>query len=214
MRAPSPPAAGNTIVITISPDGSDTTGDGTAARPFFSPTRARDAIRSARQQVYHHQAPPVKESSTMVPVPAATVLLRGGVYMLGALPTVQLTAADSNTQWKADPADTSGTVIALPFFDLALFFAGDAPDHTLARLEASMLGARPHSYHYHFLPPLKVSHPRCRVRSDSPTSIGPCTRQVQSRWPPSQPVRGALISQRSSYLPLTPGMVVMASGIG
>jgi hypothetical protein len=79
----------------MSPSGSDSTGDGSSARPFFSPTRARDAIRVTR----HGQARP----------PPAAVILAGGVYHLGALGTTELTAQDSNTRWLAAGAGATSS---------------------------------------------------------------------------------------------------------
>jgi lysophospholipase L1-like esterase len=77
------------VVVHISPNGSDSTGDGSATKPFFSPIRARDAIREARR------------SPTINTRAPATVILAGGIYHLGKLGTMELTAEDSNTQWTA-----------------------------------------------------------------------------------------------------------------
>lgn len=85
------PAVGAVTVpadaIYISPVGDDARGDGSAARPFASPLRARDVLR---------QRP---AGATRV------VVLRGGTYHLADLggPLV-LTAQDSGTAWVADPA--------------------------------------------------------------------------------------------------------------
>jgi hypothetical protein len=84
---PTPPTGAGSVTVHMSPSGSDSTGDGSPTRPFFSPSRARDAIRAARRGQAHRQP--------------ASVVLAGGVYHLGALATTQLTAEDSDTQWRA-----------------------------------------------------------------------------------------------------------------
>lgn len=81
------------IEIHISPSGSDSHGDGSVMNPFFSPIRARDAIREIRRRSLRVQTP----ISTL-----ATVILSGGIYHLGGRSrTMELTAEDSNTQWVA-----------------------------------------------------------------------------------------------------------------
>lgn len=47
------PAGLSGIVMHIAPNGSDSTGDGSATLPFFSPARARDAVRKARSPPLH-----------------------------------------------------------------------------------------------------------------------------------------------------------------
>jgi hypothetical protein len=95
--AAAPSAAGP--VVHISPLGSDTSGDGSATQPFFSPTRARDAIRVIRA-ARSGSTSGFASSST-----SATVILAGGIYHLGGLGTLQLTAQDSNTRWVAGSTD-------------------------------------------------------------------------------------------------------------
>lgn len=88
---PAEAAHGSRIVVYISPQGDDNSGDGSSSNPFFSPTRARDAVRAARLRT------PSPDTAK------ATVILFGGVYHLGHLPTMQLEEADSNTHWMAHP---------------------------------------------------------------------------------------------------------------
>jgi hypothetical protein len=76
----------------VSPTGSDSN-DGSAANPFLSPTRARDAIRAARSN--RVTAP----STAQAVVTAAVVTVLGGHYFLGTLGALQLTAEDSYTSW-------------------------------------------------------------------------------------------------------------------
>lgn len=88
-----------TLSVWISPSGSDIFGTGSSTSPYFSPHRARDAIRSTR-------------GSSRIP---ATVYLGGGVYHLGRLGALELNSSDSHVQWVlADPTDTqpilSGTI--------------------------------------------------------------------------------------------------------
>ena len=75
------------IHFTVSPTGSDT-GDGSAAHPFRSPTKARDAIRALRKQ---HDSP-------------ASVTLLSGHYPLGQLGMLELTTEDSYTRWVSGAA--------------------------------------------------------------------------------------------------------------
>ena len=86
------------IVVHISPRGDDYRGDGSATNPFFSPTRARDAVRATRRR-----------SSSPEP---ATIILSGGVYHLGHLPTMQLEESDSNVYWMAEPGTTEQPVLS------------------------------------------------------------------------------------------------------
>lgn len=81
-----------TLVFWISPQGSDETGNGSASSPFFSPHRARDAIRALRQ------------AGGVATVRPATVMLAGGVYHIGGLGPLVLTSADSFTTWLAADA--------------------------------------------------------------------------------------------------------------
>eukprot|EP01052_Picozoa_sp_SAG31_P026096 SAG31_NODE_2340_length_5920_cov_4.296561_4_plen_524_part_00 len=91
-------APASDIIVNISPHGDDTAGDGSSAKPFFSPGRARDAVRAAR-----HSASSPR---------SATVILYGGVYHLGHLPTMQLDEADSNVHWMADPGSSEQPVLS------------------------------------------------------------------------------------------------------
>ena len=72
----------------ISPNGADSN-DGSSAKPFLSPTRARDAIRSARKIR-------AVASPSMAP---AVVSVLGGHYFLGTLGALKLSAEDSFTSW-------------------------------------------------------------------------------------------------------------------
>ena len=80
-----------TVAFVVSPTGSDITGDGSAASPFGTPCRARDAVRAARR------------AAGLSPAEApATVTLEPGVYHLGA-PNgggpLTLGPLDSYTTW-------------------------------------------------------------------------------------------------------------------
>ena len=76
------------VVVHVSPSGSDAAGDGTPARPFATPERARDAVRDLRQKTAE----------------SVTVLFQDGDYELTR--PLALTAADGGTPehpvlWKA-----------------------------------------------------------------------------------------------------------------
>ena len=80
--------------IWVATDGDDAAGDGSAARPFASPLRARDAARKR-------------------PAGTAVVVLRGGTYHLGSLQRgapllLDDAARDSHTTWMADPVAAPG----------------------------------------------------------------------------------------------------------
>ena len=87
------PRVGNGLITAaihyyISPNGADSN-DGSSAKPFLSPTRARNAIRSARKRR-------AVASPSMAP---AVVSVLGGHYFLGTLGALELSAEDSFTSW-------------------------------------------------------------------------------------------------------------------
>ena len=90
-------AAASHITVYISPNGDDSSGDGSSTKPFFSPTRARCCAR---------------RTSKGIITSVATVILYGGVYHLGHLPTLQLEEADSNVHWMADPGSYEQPVLS------------------------------------------------------------------------------------------------------
>jgi hypothetical protein len=72
-------AATSVFEVTISPTGSDTTGDGSRSNPFLSPGRARDAIRAARRTISSTKEPHsgVRHTSMGTNIPAI-VHVEGG----------------------------------------------------------------------------------------------------------------------------------------
>ena len=91
------------ITVHISPTGDDSTGDGSAAKPYRSPTRARDAIRFSRQYEY-------------TAATAATIIVHDGTYYLGAMAfkgPLHLDVEDGSTAWVAAPG-------AMPLFSGAV----------------------------------------------------------------------------------------------
>eukprot|EP01065_Artemidia_motanka_P027439 TRINITY_DN32644_c0_g1_i1.p1 TRINITY_DN32644_c0_g1~~TRINITY_DN32644_c0_g1_i1.p1 ORF type:complete len:835 (+),score=217.56 TRINITY_DN32644_c0_g1_i1:48-2552(+) len=81
---PLPDAAATRLYV--SQFGSDTTGDGTLARPYATLTKARDSLRAARRGGE-----------------PADVVIRSGVYAMAA--PLQLTAEDSRTRYAACPGE-------------------------------------------------------------------------------------------------------------